>query len=326
VARRDVSTNAVHYYFSDHLGTHAVVENAAGTACEQDIDYYPYGGEQNDYCATPVAQNYKFNGKERDTESGLDMFGARYYGSSLGRFMTPDWAAKPVNVPYAHFGNPQSLNLYSYVQNNPTTVGDPDGHCCWDEIVNWFSSSHSASGSAGVDAGHSVDKAGPVTINSKALYADASGSASYGSGGVKASAQAGVGVVSEKATEGSIGTTSIKATSGDAEAHAGVSLTGVNAGAGANADVLSATQTVKLGPVTLSATGNVGIGAEASASVSTTGVSASAGITPGFGGAVSVSINFGQGSVSGGASAQSTNTGTGIKTTVDTPKIKPQSE
>jgi hypothetical protein len=43
--------------------------------------------------------------------------------------MTPDWAAKPTNVPYANFGNPQSLNLYSYVQNNPTTVGDPDGHC-----------------------------------------------------------------------------------------------------------------------------------------------------------------------------------------------------
>ena len=72
---------------------------------------------------------YKFTGKERDSESGLDMFGARYYGSSLGRFMTPDWAAKPINVPYAHFGNPQSLNLYSYVQNNPTTIGDPDGHC-----------------------------------------------------------------------------------------------------------------------------------------------------------------------------------------------------
>jgi hypothetical protein len=46
----------------------------------------------------------------------------------MGRFLTPDWAEKPVNVPYAHFGNPQSLNLYSYVQNNPTTVGDPDGH------------------------------------------------------------------------------------------------------------------------------------------------------------------------------------------------------
>jgi hypothetical protein len=236
--------------------------------------------------------------------------------------MIPDWSEKAVTVPYAHFGNPQSLNLYSYVQNNPTTTGDPDGHCCWDEIVNWFSSSHSASGSAGVNAGHSVDKAGPVTINSKGFYADASGSASYGSGGVKASAQAGVGVVSEKATEGSIGTTSIKASSADAEAHAGVSLTGVSAGAGANADVLSATQTLNLGPVTISATGNVGVGAEASASVSATGVSASAGITPGFGGAVSVSVSFGQASVSSGASVQSTSTGTGIKTTVDKPKIK----
>jgi RHS repeat-associated protein len=126
IARRD-SAGAIHYYFSDHLGTHGVVENATATACEQDIDYYPYGGVQKDYCPN-VAQNYKFNGKERDSESGLDNFGARYDTSNLGRFMTPDWAAKPVTVPYAHFGNPQSLNLYSYVQNNPTTMGDPDGH------------------------------------------------------------------------------------------------------------------------------------------------------------------------------------------------------
>jgi RHS repeat-associated protein len=71
---------------------------------------------------------HKFTGKERDAESGLDYFGARHYASGLGRFMIPDWAAKPTAVPYAHYGNPQSLNLYSYVQNNPTTVGDPDGH------------------------------------------------------------------------------------------------------------------------------------------------------------------------------------------------------
>jgi len=47
-------------------------------------------------------QHYKFTGKERDSESGLDMFGARYYGSSLGRFMTPDWAASPTGyIPSA---------------------------------------------------------------------------------------------------------------------------------------------------------------------------------------------------------------------------------
>jgi len=135
VARLD-SAGLVHYYFSDHLGTHAVVENATATTCEQDIDYYPYGGVEYDYCSgSGVTQNYKFTGKERDSESGLDEFGARYYGSSLGRFMTPDWAAKPTNVPYASFGNPQSLNLYSYVNNNPTTTRDPDGHCLEDACV-----------------------------------------------------------------------------------------------------------------------------------------------------------------------------------------------
>lgn len=84
----------------------------------------------SDACPFSVASGYghKFTGKERDTESGLDMFGARYHGSSLGRFMTPDWAAKPITVPYANFGNPQSLNLYSYVENNPMTLVDTDGH------------------------------------------------------------------------------------------------------------------------------------------------------------------------------------------------------
>lgn len=94
----------------------------------------------NDMCTMQSDFSYdctahKFTGKERDAESGLDMFGARYYGSSLGRFMTPDWAEKPIDVPYADFGNPQSLNLYSYVKNNPTTTRDLDGHCGWDLCI-----------------------------------------------------------------------------------------------------------------------------------------------------------------------------------------------
>src|SRR5438270_10270985 len=101
-------------------GSDGVVENATGTTCEQDIDYYPYGGVEHDYCSgTGVAQNYKFNGKERDSESGLDNFGARQDASALGRFMIPDWATKPATVPYAKFGDPQSLNLYSFVENGP---------------------------------------------------------------------------------------------------------------------------------------------------------------------------------------------------------------
>src|ERR1700691_5618835 len=95
---------------------------------EQDVDDYPYGGEENDYCTTPVAQNYKFTGKERDAESGLDNFGARYDASSLGRFMTPDWAATATAVPYASSGDPQTLNLYAYVENSPLNRIDADGH------------------------------------------------------------------------------------------------------------------------------------------------------------------------------------------------------
>ena len=69
-----------------------------------------------------------FTGKERDSESGNDYFGARYYASSMGRFMTPDWSAKEEPVPYAKLDNPQSLNLYAYVLNNPLIRADLDGH------------------------------------------------------------------------------------------------------------------------------------------------------------------------------------------------------
>ena len=72
----------------------------------------------------------RYTGKERDAESGLDCFGARYYGSNMGRFMSPDWSEQPEAVPYADTYNPQSLNLYSYVLNNPLSHRDPDGHSC----------------------------------------------------------------------------------------------------------------------------------------------------------------------------------------------------
>jgi len=70
----------------------------------------------------------RFTGKERDAESGNDYFGARYYGSSMGRFMSPDWSAKEEPVPYAKLDNPQTLNLYAYMRNNPLAGVDADGH------------------------------------------------------------------------------------------------------------------------------------------------------------------------------------------------------
>jgi RHS repeat-associated protein len=60
----------------------------------------------------------QFTGKERDAETGLDFFLARYYSRVEGRFMAPDWSSSPAPVPYAKLDNPQTLNLHVYVQNN----------------------------------------------------------------------------------------------------------------------------------------------------------------------------------------------------------------
>jgi RHS repeat-associated protein len=80
-------------------------------------------------CASTVRfSTYLSTGKERDTESGNDYFDARYYSSAMGRFMSPDWSAKEEPVPYSKLDNPQTLNLYSYVVNNPLTQIDDDGH------------------------------------------------------------------------------------------------------------------------------------------------------------------------------------------------------
>jgi hypothetical protein len=49
----------------------------------------------------------------------------------MGRFLSPDWSAKEEPVPYAKLDDPQSLNLYVYVYNNPLTRVDADGHCPW---------------------------------------------------------------------------------------------------------------------------------------------------------------------------------------------------
>ena len=130
VARRDFPAGSVAYYFSDHLKTASVITDSAGNI-KSESDYYPWGGELQ--FVNSDSNHYKFTGKERDSESGLDYFGARYYSNGLGRFITPDSAAKATAVPYAEFADPQSLNLYSYVRNNPLAKIDPDGHCPADD-------------------------------------------------------------------------------------------------------------------------------------------------------------------------------------------------
>jgi RHS repeat-associated protein len=125
IAHRVVSGNAIYYYAEDFLGSSRVMTTSTGTVC-YDADFYPYGGER--VVTNTCPQNYKFTGKERDAETNNDDFGARYYSSQFGRWISPDWSAIPAPVPYANLTNPQTLNLYAMVHDNPESFADLDGH------------------------------------------------------------------------------------------------------------------------------------------------------------------------------------------------------
>lgn len=108
-------------------------------------------------------------GKERDTESGNDYFGARYYASSMGRFQSPDWSDVPMAVPYGDLENPQSLNQYAYVNNNPLSMVDNDGHdgaapdvtCGWVRCVLWPFIKSLFSGGSGSGSSNNSDNGTP---------------------------------------------------------------------------------------------------------------------------------------------------------------------
>jgi RHS repeat-associated protein len=121
------------FYHADQIGSSRLVTAAGGWPMASDI-FYPFGDEQT---PSPDPNHYKFTSKERDAESGNDYFGARYYASSMGRFLSPDYqdpnddVDTPLAVPNGALTNPQTLNLYSYVQNNPLSKRDYDGHASW---------------------------------------------------------------------------------------------------------------------------------------------------------------------------------------------------
>jgi RHS repeat-associated protein len=163
-----------YFNFSNWLGTeHARSIPGATTPCET-IASLPFGDGETTTgsCGDPSPMH--FTGKERDSESGLDDFDARYYSSQYGRFMTPDWAANATAVPYADFGNPQSLNLYGYVKNNPLSYADPDGHCCdWQDLRERVGASTSFFGQELVGVGKGVINLVPSLYNTVATVLNA---------------------------------------------------------------------------------------------------------------------------------------------------------
>ena len=120
-------TGTTYFDHADWLGTERGGSNMAGTICETIVSF-PFGdGEVTSGSCGDVSPMH-YTGKQRDTETNLDDFDARYYSSQYGRFMSSDWSAVPVPVPYANLTNPQTLNLYAIVNDNVMTFADLDGH------------------------------------------------------------------------------------------------------------------------------------------------------------------------------------------------------
>jgi RHS repeat-associated protein len=109
-----------------YLANSAVVTQNTGTVCYE-ADFPPYGQERA-YTNTCTQNPYKFEGKERDSETQNDEFGARNYSWRFGRWLSADWSSLPVPVPYANLANPQTLNLYAMVADDPESFADLDGH------------------------------------------------------------------------------------------------------------------------------------------------------------------------------------------------------
>jgi RHS repeat-associated protein len=153
------TTGTCQWLVTDALGTPRMIADQTGSLSGMKRrDYLPFGEEllagvghrqaTNGYSiSVSNSPRQQFTGKERDSETGLDYFDARYYGSVYGRFTSPDeftgepdelydFADNAGDNPllYAEKGEPQSLNKYQYCYNNPLVHTDIDGHKPWDWV------------------------------------------------------------------------------------------------------------------------------------------------------------------------------------------------
>jgi RHS repeat-associated protein len=111
-----IAGTSVTYHHPDHLSNR--LETNSSGAVTRTFGHMPFG---DSWYETGTADKWKFTGYERDsTESGLDYAMHRFYSSGFGRFISPD-------LLHGQKRNPQSLNRYSYVTNDPVNGSDPLG-------------------------------------------------------------------------------------------------------------------------------------------------------------------------------------------------------
>ncbi len=118
----------VRYYHSDHLGSSNVITDSTGAQAGL-TEFTPFGSTFKQ--TGTYNPRHKFTGKELDASTGLYYYGARYYDPQLGRFISADTI---VQAPY----DPQSLNRYSYCNNNPINYVDPTGNSWWKSFWHSF--------------------------------------------------------------------------------------------------------------------------------------------------------------------------------------------
>ncbi len=141
------------FYHTDQTGTPIAISDQNGNKVWE-ADYKPFGEEHA--ITQSIENNRRFVGKEKDTETGLNYFGARYLSSSEGRFLAPD----PVRAVNSYSGrinreiliNPQRHNTYAYSLNNPYRYVDPDGR----EVESTYSKSKGIVTTTDLDTGVTV--------------------------------------------------------------------------------------------------------------------------------------------------------------------------
>ncbi len=140
VARRELSNNnKTFFYHPDHLGSTSLITNSTGQLVEE-TTYEPFGE-----VFSGGSDRFLYTGKELDPGTGLEYYGARYYDpSKASQFISPDSIISDIY-------NPQALNRYAYVLNNPYKYTDPSGNEA--DLIG-----RELSGAAGVVVNHDTGK------------------------------------------------------------------------------------------------------------------------------------------------------------------------